>query len=289
MKLQWDQVGDRTYETGVDKGVLYLPDAGGNYDQGFAWNGLVTVTEAPSGAAATPQYADNIKYLNLVSTEMFDGTIDAFTYPDEFSECDGTVEPTPGVKLGQQPRKTFGLCYRTRFGNDVDGYGPRLQAPPRLRCACCSLTEGLRHDQRHAGGHHVLVGHQHDSGRRSGAQADCHTGGRLNCGRRCGADFTRGHSVRHGWRRPASAASGRGHRTVRWGDHCRRDHRADVQRCDRHHHDPGHRWCRVLDRRRSVPAGPFGPIAADTVVTAAPAPGFEFDPASDTDWTIRFA
>ena len=120
-RLLWDQVGEREYETGVDRGVLYLPNNVGQYTNGYAWNGLVTVTESPSGAAASPQYADNIKYLNLVSTEQFDGTIDAFTYPDEFSECDGTAEPSPGVKLGQQPRKMFGLAYRTRVGNDVDG------------------------------------------------------------------------------------------------------------------------------------------------------------------------
>lgn len=121
MRLLWDQVGEREYEAGVDRGVLYLPDAVGAYDTGFAWNGLTTVTESPSGADASPQYADNIKYLNLVAAEQFGGTIEAFTYPDEFAECDGTAVPTPGVRVGQQSRKTFGLCYRTRVGNDVDG------------------------------------------------------------------------------------------------------------------------------------------------------------------------
>src|SRR5881398_2476310 len=122
VKLAWDQVGDREYETGVDKGVLYLPDpTTGDYDTGIAWNGLVTVTESPSGADAHPQYADNIKYLNLVAAEQFGGTIDAFTYPDEFGECDGTAEPSPGVKVSAQHRKIFGLCYRTRLRNDIDG------------------------------------------------------------------------------------------------------------------------------------------------------------------------
>lgn len=119
--LQWDQVGDRLYETGVDRGVLYIPDEAGVYDTGFAWNGLTTVTESPSGAEASPQYADNIKYLNLVSAEEFAATIEAFTYPDEFAQCDGTATPAPGVMLGQQSRKTFGLAYRTRMGNDLDG------------------------------------------------------------------------------------------------------------------------------------------------------------------------
>jgi hypothetical protein len=119
--LTWDDVGKRLYETGVDKGVLYLPNPSGVYDSGYAWNGLTTVTESPSGAEASPQYADNIKYLNLISAEEFGGTIEAFTYPDAFAQCDGTAVPTPGLSVGQQSRKTFGLCYRTRLGNDVSG------------------------------------------------------------------------------------------------------------------------------------------------------------------------
>lgn len=120
--LTWDQVGDRLYETGVDHGVLYLPDSStGVYDTGVAWNGLTTVTESPSGAESNPQFADNIKYLNLLSAEEFGGTIEAFTYPDEFAECDGTANPSPGLAVGQQGRKVFGLCYRTKLGNDVEG------------------------------------------------------------------------------------------------------------------------------------------------------------------------
>jgi hypothetical protein len=119
--LTWDQVGERLYETGVDRGVLYLPDASGVYNTGFAWNGLTTVTESPSGAEATAQYADNIKYLNMISAEEFGATIEAFTYPEEFGQCDGTELPAPGVALGQQGRKSFGLCYRTRVGNDIEG------------------------------------------------------------------------------------------------------------------------------------------------------------------------
>lgn len=126
--LQWDRVGERTYETGVDRGVLYLPDGAGAYDNAVAWNGLTTVTEKPTGAAATPQWADNIKYLNLISAEEFGATIQAFTYPEEFAECDGTAIPSPGVVVGQQHRKAFGLSYRTRLGNDVEGndYGYKL-------------------------------------------------------------------------------------------------------------------------------------------------------------------
>ena len=119
--LTWDQVGERVFETGVDHGVLYIPNGSGIYDTGVAWNGLTTVTESPAGAEASPQYADNIKYLNLVSAEEFGATIEAFTYPEEFGQCDGTAAPAAGVLLGQQGRKTFGLCYRTRIGNDLDG------------------------------------------------------------------------------------------------------------------------------------------------------------------------
>ena len=126
-KLKWDQTGERFYETGVKNGVLYIP-TGGVYLKGVAWNGLTAVTESPSGAEATPLYADDIKYLNLISTEEFGATIEAYTYPDEFAECDGSAELATGVYIGQQPRKTFGLCYKTTLGNDEDGnsYGYKL-------------------------------------------------------------------------------------------------------------------------------------------------------------------
>lgn len=120
-RLKWDEVGKRFYETGVSQGVLYLQDTSGKYPQGVAWNGLTTVTESPSGAEATPLYADNMKYLNLYSTEEFGATIEAYTYPDEFAECDGSASIADGVTIGQQTRKTFGLCYKTALGNDVDG------------------------------------------------------------------------------------------------------------------------------------------------------------------------
>ena len=119
--LTWDVSGERLYETGVDHGVLYLANESGVYDTGFAWNGLTTVTESPTGAEATALYADNIKYLNLVSYEEFVATVEAFTYPDEFAECDGSAVPQPGVMVGQQPRRMFGMSYRTRVGSDTEG------------------------------------------------------------------------------------------------------------------------------------------------------------------------
>lgn len=127
-KLVWDKTGERLYETGVKQGVLYPQAAGGTYPKGVAWNGLTNITESPSGAEATPLYADDIKYLNLISTEELGGTIEAYTYPDEFAECDGSAALADGVYVGQQPRKTFGLSYRTTLGNDVDNnnYGYKL-------------------------------------------------------------------------------------------------------------------------------------------------------------------
>ena len=118
--LVWDQTGERLYETGVDRGVLYVFDNGA-YGAGVAWNGLTNVSEKPSGAEATALYADNIKYLNLISNEEFGATIEAYTYPDEFAQCDGSASIATGVVVGQQKRKTFGFSYRTRVGNDTDG------------------------------------------------------------------------------------------------------------------------------------------------------------------------
>lgn len=119
--LQWDKVGERTFETGTDHGVLYPQNAQGSYDDGVAWNGLTGVTETPSGAEPNKQYADNQVYLNLLSAEEFGGTIEAFTYPDEFGQCDGTAELAPGVMVGQQGRRPFGFSWRTLIGNDVLG------------------------------------------------------------------------------------------------------------------------------------------------------------------------
>lgn len=119
--ITWDATGERLFETGVDHGVLYPISSSGTYDNGVAWNGLSAITESPSGAEATAVWADNIKYVNLLSAEEFGATVEAYTYPDEFAICDGTAELVDGVIVGQQARKVFGLCYRTKIGNDVDG------------------------------------------------------------------------------------------------------------------------------------------------------------------------
>lgn len=122
-KIKWDETGKRLYETGVKYGVLYVQGADGKYTNGVAWNGLTAVTESPSGAEPTALYADDTKYLNLLSNEDFGATIEAYTYPDEFAACDGSATLATGVNIGQQNRAVFGLCYRTALGNDVEGVG----------------------------------------------------------------------------------------------------------------------------------------------------------------------
>lgn len=126
--LVWDETGSRTYETGVDRGVLYPIDENSQYSKGVAWSGLTQVTESPSGAESTALYADNIKYLNLVSAEEFGATVEAYTYPDEFAECDGSATIAKGVTIGQQDRKVFGMAYRTLKGNDTksNNYGYKI-------------------------------------------------------------------------------------------------------------------------------------------------------------------
>lgn len=127
-KLKWGQTGQKFYETGTDQGVVYPQASDGTYPAGYAWNGLTSISESPSGAEANDLYADNIKYLSLISAEDFGYTIEAYYYPPEFEQCDGTAEPIEGVKLGQQDRKAFGFCYRSVLGNDVSGnsYGYKL-------------------------------------------------------------------------------------------------------------------------------------------------------------------
>ena len=120
-KLVWNEAGKRLYETGVDRGVLYVSNGSGRYNKGVVWNGLVSVNESPSGAEATPLYAGNVKYVELMSNEEFGASIEAYTYPEEFEQCDGSAELADGITIGQQPRKSFGLCYRTKIGNDTAG------------------------------------------------------------------------------------------------------------------------------------------------------------------------
>ena len=135
-RLEWDKSGERLYETGIEKGVLY-PITNGQYQKGVAWNGLTAFTESPSGAENTDLYADNIKYLSMQSAETFGGTIEAYMYPDEFAECDGSANVADGVTIGQQTRKGFGFCYRTKVGNDTDGneHGDKIHIIYGCKCS----------------------------------------------------------------------------------------------------------------------------------------------------------
>lgn len=154
MRLKWDQTGEKTYETGIEQCVLFLiNEETGAYDKGVAWNGISAVEENPSGGEPTAIYADNKKYLNLMSAEEFAATIKAYTYPDEFAECDGSVEIAPGVYAGQQNRKTFGLCYKTIKGNDVQGmdYGYKLHFVYGALAAPSGKTYNTVNDNPEAG------------------------------------------------------------------------------------------------------------------------------------------
>lgn len=141
-KLKWDEVGKRLYETGVDHGVLY-PAVKGTYPEGFAWNGLTAVNESPSGAESTSVYANNAEYVSMTSNEKFGATVEAYTYPDQWGECDGSAEVAPGVQIGQQTRKRFGLSYRSLIGNDTEetDYGYILHLVYNGKAACVRSIE----------------------------------------------------------------------------------------------------------------------------------------------------
>lgn len=143
-KIVWDQVGQKIYETGIDQGVLYIPDANGDYTNGVAWNGLLGFDENPSGAEATKLWADNINYATMFSAEEYGGTIRAYTYPDEFEQCDGSAELATGASIRQQERKVFGFCYRTKVGNDLvgDDFGYKLH----LVYGCKASPSAQTHD-----------------------------------------------------------------------------------------------------------------------------------------------
>jgi len=150
-KIQWDNTGERRYETGVDHAVLY-PQTANGYEEGVAWNGITSVTQSPSGAEATPLWADNIKYVELRSVEEFGGTVECFTYPDEFGECNGETKIVAGMRVGQQPRKPFGLCYRTLIGNDteLDEHGYTLHIVYGATCSPSQKQFSTKNDSPEA-------------------------------------------------------------------------------------------------------------------------------------------
>lgn len=286
--LVWDQVGEKVFETGVDHGVLYRQNGEGVYDVGYAWNGLTTVTESPSGAEANKQYADNIVYANLLSAEEFGATIEAFTYPDEFAECDGSAEPSPGVVLGQQPRATFGLAYRTKVGNDINadaGYKLHLvwgalAAPSEKAYAtvndspeATAFSWDVTTTPVPVTGYKPVASMVIDSTRVGAAGLDALNDALFGT---VGADprlptpdevlaMFAGSITEVETVAPTYNAS------------------TDIVTI------PSVTGVIYSIGGEVVPSGAFGPITADVVVVAIPAAGYKFTETSDTDWTINFA
>lgn len=289
MRLAWDQVGEREYETGVDRGVLYLSDTNGVYDNGYAWNGLTTVTESPSGAESNKQYADNTVYLNLISAEQFGATIEAFTYPDEFGECDGTAEPASGVRVGQQGRRPFGLCYRTLLGDDVEAtdrgyklhlvYGAQAAPSEKAYATVNDTPEALTFSWE------ISTTPVNVTGLKPTALIT------VDSTKVTPANLTALEDILYGTaggdpRLPLPdeiLALFAGEVTVVETVAPTYDPATDIITI------PATAGVQYRIDGDIVPAGPYGPITEDTVVTATPAPGNAFTPTSDTDWTINFS
>jgi len=288
-KLVWDKTGERFYETGVNKGVLYIPDENGVYDTGVAWNGLTTVTESPSGAEATPLYADNIKYLNLISAEEFGATVEAYTYPDEFAQFDGVASPSAGVYVGQQSRRAFGLSYQTRVGNDVEGsdlgykihliYGAQAAPSEKAYATINDTPEAITFSWEltttpvDAGStmkptsQIVIDSTKVDPTDLSTLEAALYgsvtTSPRLPLPTEI-FDMFSGTAIEVTATAPTYDAS------------------TDIITI------PAVTGVVYTIGGNEMPAGPTAPITATTVVQAHPAPGYKFSPVSDNDWTITY-
>lgn len=294
-KLAWDQVGQRRYETGVDHGVLYRADGTGAFNLAYPWNGLTTITESPSGAESNKQYADNIEYLNLLSAEQFGATLEAFTYPDEFEECDGTAVVN-GVMIGQQGRKSFGLSYRSKVGNDQDDdLGYKIHIVYGCKAAPSEKARTTVNDSPEAMGlsweisttpvqvtgtnpdtgkefkptsHLVIDSTQHTTAAMQALEdilyGTAGADGRLPSPNEVISLFA-GAIVEVTTVDPTYNAS------------------TDIVTI------PAVTGVQYLVDGVEVPSGPFGPITGDVVVTAVPEAGYSFTATSDNDWTIRFA
>lgn len=293
-QLNWDQVGERVFEAGVDHGVLYVRGVDGVYGDGVAWNGLTTVTESPSGAESNKQYADNQVYVNLVSAEQFGGTIEAFTYPDEFAVCDGTAVPSGGVAVGQQGRRAFGLCYRTLVGNDVEDtdYGYKLHIVYGAQAAPSEKAYGTINDSPEAMGFSweitttpvAVPGTNPDTGKAYRPTATL-TIDSTKVDADALADLE---DILYGTagadpRLPLPAevlALFSGTVTEVTTTAPTYDAGTDIITI------PSTAGVDYQVDGVTVPAGPYGPISGDTVVTAVPQGGYVFSDESDDDWTI---
>lgn len=296
-KLVWGATGAKEFETGVDRGVLYIPNAAGAYPvgSGYAWNGLTNVTESPSGAESNKQYADNGVYLNLKSLEEFAGTIEAFTYPDQFAQCNGELEAVAGVRLGQQRRKSFGLSYRTLKGNDVSGtdFGYKIHLVYGCDAGPSEKSYGTVNDSPEATGlswdfttNPVVVGTLGgvaykpvstlviDSNDVTAAKLQAledilyGTAGadpRLPLPAEVYALFAAGAPAAVTTQAPTYNAT------------------TDIITI------PSVTGVEYYVNDVLVPSGAYGPITGNTVVTARPAAGYTFTQTSDNDWSIVFA
>jgi hypothetical protein len=288
-RVQWDKVGERRFEAGIDQGVLYLPNNNGEYDSGFAWNGLTTVTESPSGAEPQPQYADNIKYVVLYSYEEFSGTIEAFTYPDEFAECDGTADPQAGITIGQQPRKAFGCSYRTLVGNDTEGlehgskihliYGATASPSEKARTTINDSPEALNFSWDFTTTPVPITGYKQTSYLTiDSTQVDATAFGQLE-------DILYG-TVGVDPRLPMPdevLALFTGTVTVVHPTVPTYSSTTDIITI------PSISGIEYLVDDEVVPSGDFGPITANTLVRARPTAGHVFGPTDDDDWLIVFS
>jgi len=290
VKLAWDEVGTRKFETGVDHGVLYLPDGGGVYSDGVPWNGLVSVTESPAGAEPNPQYADNIKYLNLISAEDFAGTLEAFTYPDEFQEFDGLSVPVPGVTVGQQRRKSFGLSYRSRLGNDLEGdsYGYKLH----LVYGCTAKPSEKAYTSVNDSPEAITFSYEL-------ATTPVSVGGGLRPTSILTIDSTKVDATALAALEDLLYGTAGSNPSLPTPDAVIALFSGTITEVETEAPTynaatdiitiPATVGVEYLVDGEVVAAGPYGPITEDTVVTARPAAGYSFTETSDSDWTINFA
>lgn len=289
VKLAWDGTGDRIFETGVDHGVLYEPDENGDYTTGVPWNGLVSVTESPSGAEANPQYADNIKYLNLISAEEFAATLECFTYPPEFQKYDGVAVPVPGLTVGQQRRGTFGLSYRTRLGNDLQGdaFGYKIHLVWGAQAAPSEKAYNTVNDSPEA------ITFSYELSTTPVAVTDLRPTATMTIDstKVAPADLAALELILYGddavdarLPLPDEVIALFGGATVSGEpQEPAYDAGTDIITI------PAITGVEYLIDGNVVAAGPYGPITEDTVVTARPAEGYVFPPGSDDDWVIQFS
>lgn len=289
-KLIWDKTGERLYETGVDHGVLYIPNNAGLYTDGVAWNGLTTVTESPSGAEANPIYADNIKYLNLISAEEFGATLEAYTYPEEFGQFDGTAAPVVGLYVGQQARRSFGLSYRTRIGNDVDGsdYGYKLHLIYNAQAAPSEKAFATINDSPEA----ITFSWELTT-------TPIHAGDDLKPTAQLTIDSTKVDSDTLLALENALYGTAGTDPRLPLPDEVISMFSGTVTAVE----TSAPTYNETTDivtipavtgviysvDGTDVPSGPYGPITEDVMVTARPAPGYSFTAGSDDDWAINFA